>query len=501
MITFRQRFDMTIIRSILPLDVERAIKPLIQEPNSFFLVGGALRDHLACREIHDYDFVLMSGVKAIARQIAKQLNADFYMMDETRQTARVIWKKRNEQRITLDFATMQGKSIRDDLAMRDFTIDAIAMDMAKPGQLIDPLGGQGDLERKLLKVCSPTSLVDDSIRAIRGARLAIQYGLAIEKKTKEDMMNAADRIRDNSPERIRDELFKIFNSPKAVAIIHLLIFLGLLDAIFPDLKKKLKEKRSRSLFQSKMDITLAILENLEVVSDLLCADDQPELGSNTNLRILREKLGRFHQSFKTHLDEEIIPGRSRRSLLNLAALFRFAGALDLFEEGLDHPGKININQPLMDQVEKLALSKDEAAILEKIATNQGRVHKIRISSPVDYPRLTYRFFIECGEVGVDLCLLALSDFLALGGFRIKPNEWLGEIETCRMLLEAWWEHRDERIYPPRIVTGEQIIQKMGVDAGPIIGEVLDAINEAHALGQISTQEDAMILARKIIDKR
>lgn len=481
---------MVVKKAILPYEIEKVFKNLSLDTPPVYLVGGALRNHFLERENYDFDFVLSDGVKRYARQVADQINGDFYMLDDFRQTARVLFKSKNGKGITLDFATRQGEDIQTDLHQRDFTVNAMAINLADPGDLIDPLNGKQDLDNKILRSCSGKSLFDDSIRTIRGARLAIQCGLKIEKQTGQDIKKAAKLLPANSPERIRDEFFKILNEPKASSVIHLMIFLDLLDKIIPDLKEELGKRRIHSLFMNKMDLTLSVMENLEALIDLLCDANPEHQVINPNFRTAMEKLGKFHHHFNSHFSNQAIAGRSKRGLLLLSSIFRLTGSKDLYEEGLDTPEKQNINDMLMKQVERMALSNDEAAILEKIGKNQGRVHKIRLSSPLEYPKLIYHFFRECGDEGVDLCFLALADFMALSRFKIKQEDWLGEIETSRMLLEAWWEHRNEKIHPPALLRGQDIMRILSISSSPEVGILLERVSEQQALGTITNREQA-----------
>jgi poly(A) polymerase len=491
---------MNIDRSILPPEIDKAIAALPVDNKPIYLVGGAIRDHLVKREIHDLDFVLVDKAKPVARRIANLIYGDFYMLDEERQTVRVLWKTKKNKIFSLDFATQQGEDIEADLRKRDFTINAMAIDLSSPRVIIDPLGGENDLNNKVLKSCSETSLIDDSIRTLRGARLAIQYGLTIEKLTKDHITKAGSDLPGNSPERIRDELLKIFEGPKSTAIIHLLIFLELFDKLFPGMQNLLTKQRIRIFLQNKLDLTLSFLEYFETIIDHLSLGPNTERRINQNDKLMIEKLGKFRNHIKNHFDEPITFGRSRRAISFLAALFRFTGLADLDDEGLDQSTQINTNQSLSEQIDRLALSNEESEMLGRIFCNQGRVHRIRTGSPMEYPHLTYNFFRECGEEGIDLCLFALADFLAIGGIKVKQNEWLGEIETCRMLMEAWWEHRNEKIFPPRLVNGEEIIKATGIPAGPKVGEILESISEAQALGDVSNKAEALNLTRKLIER-
>ena len=119
-----------------------------------YLVGGAVRDILLNRNVHDLDFVILEGdVLEISRQVADKLNAAYYPLDPVRRTARVITKSEEGTQV-LDFAAPRGIGLESDLTGRDFTINAMAIDLSDPLVLVDPLHGARDLHEKILRTCS-----------------------------------------------------------------------------------------------------------------------------------------------------------------------------------------------------------------------------------------------------------------------------------------------------------------------------------------------------------
>ena len=94
------------------------------------LVGGAVRDILLKRFSPDYDFAVPSNGISLARRVANGLKADFMILDSIRETGRVILTEQDGTRIFLDFATYRGSSLEEDLRARDFTLNAIAFNLA-----------------------------------------------------------------------------------------------------------------------------------------------------------------------------------------------------------------------------------------------------------------------------------------------------------------------------------------------------------------------------------
>src|SRR5687768_10189937 len=121
---------------IIYMPVHVSYSPLIDKvrdalpDQEIYLVGGAVRDMLLNRASPDLDFALPSNSISLARRVANTLNADFMVLDEERDTGRVIVTDSDGTRIFLDFATYRGGStLEEDLRARDFTINAIAFDL------------------------------------------------------------------------------------------------------------------------------------------------------------------------------------------------------------------------------------------------------------------------------------------------------------------------------------------------------------------------------------
>ncbi len=95
--------------------------------------------------------------------------------------------------ITWILPSFRGPDLESDLRKRDFTINAMALDMHQPEALIDPLGGAKDLHARLLRPCSPTSFEDDPLRILRCVRLAVEYELRILPETRRLLKPGAAR--------------------------------------------------------------------------------------------------------------------------------------------------------------------------------------------------------------------------------------------------------------------------------------------------------------------
>ncbi|PLX92493.1 MAG: hypothetical protein C0621_09545 [Desulfuromonas sp.] len=159
---------------ILPGLVDATISPL-------YLVGGAVRDTLVQRPIHDLDLVTPDDPTPLARTLARHMGAKWFMLDQKRRQSRVLLP--GQEGLTVDFAPFRASTLEADLRARDFTLNACALDLRRPlafETLIDPLGGREDLARGILRACSPTVLKDDPLRLLRGVRYLLEFELTLD---------------------------------------------------------------------------------------------------------------------------------------------------------------------------------------------------------------------------------------------------------------------------------------------------------------------------------
>ena len=159
----------------------RVVQDALEPNQTIYLVGGAVRDLLLGRKLHDLDFTMGENPVQLTRRIARALDAGFFVLDDERHTTRVAYHRPDGRDFPLDFVQFTGADLAEDLRHRDFTINAMAIDLAAPETIIDPLGGQADLATGLLRVCTDQSLLEDPLRALRAIRLAISvwHGLTL----------------------------------------------------------------------------------------------------------------------------------------------------------------------------------------------------------------------------------------------------------------------------------------------------------------------------------
>jgi tRNA nucleotidyltransferase (CCA-adding enzyme) len=197
-------------------------------PQAAYLVGGCVRDALLeySSPYLDLDFVLPQQTVQTANAIACHYHAGFVVLDEERQIARVVFDG-----ATADFALQVGATLLDDLHRRDFTINAIAYS-PHTQTLVDPLGGQRDLEQRVLRMVSVENLADDPLRLLRAYRQAAQLDFSIDAETRLQLRRLAPLLSRVAPERIRTELSYLLSHTAGSQWLKTLWQDGLLQSSF-----------------------------------------------------------------------------------------------------------------------------------------------------------------------------------------------------------------------------------------------------------------------------
>jgi tRNA nucleotidyltransferase (CCA-adding enzyme) len=179
----------------LPFDLELLPKPV-------YVVGGAVRDHLLgrVRAELDLDLAISTGAVAVARKLASEYQAGFVLLDAERQIARVVFSA-----MTVDIAQLDGDGILQDLARRDYTLNAIAYDL-QTGATIDPLNGTQDIQQRMIRMVSRENLIDDPLRLLRAYRQGAQLNFTIESETRRAIQDLAPLLTNVAAERVLAEL-------------------------------------------------------------------------------------------------------------------------------------------------------------------------------------------------------------------------------------------------------------------------------------------------------
>ncbi len=470
-----------------------------------YIVGGAVRDMILGKPIHDVDFVYSGDVRPVARRLADHLRGGFYMLDDERNTARVI-DPRDGIPVSIDFAAFRAGDLEGDLRARDFTINAIAIPMNNSQQLIDPLNGAEDLRAGILRACSPSAFANDPLRVLRGVRLAVSLGFRIETETYQAMRAAVPLLERVSAERKRDELFRMLGGDKPATAMRMLDRLDVFAVMMPELlaMKGVEQRPPHTL--PVWEHTLAVLDALEPLLNVLVGEYPREGASNVMLGLAVLRLGRYRAQLAEHFARVLNPNRTLCSLLFFAALYHDAGKPATQER--DESGTIHFfghetvgARMAAVRGHELALSRTEVEYIDAIINNHMRVHLLSATHQAPSRRSVYRFFRAAGEAGLDVCLLSLADTMATYNQTLSQEHWLEELDTSRALMESYYEQTEQVVRPPRLISGSDLIEILQMEPGPALGQALEALQEAQATGQVSGREQALEFVRCWIEEQ
>ncbi len=468
-----------------------------------YLVGGAVRDMLLNRLSPDFDFALPSNGISLARKVANSLHSDFMVLDDERDTGRVIVTEEDNSRTFLDFATYRGgTTLEDDLRARDFTINAMAFDIHAE-TIIDPLNGAADLRTKLIRACSSTSLQDDPVRILRAIRQAAAFEFKIELETRKAMKESAHLLPNISPERQRDELFKILEGQKPDASMRALEMLGVLPYLLPELPAMKGVEQSEPHIHDVWEHTLSVLGHLEGILSALApgysADDTNDLFTG----LLTLRIGRFREQLASHFAESLNTDRSVRAALFFAALYH--DVEKPATRSVDETGRIRFFDHDVKSAEVASkrghvfnLSNDEIERIHAVIKNHMRFHFFtsRLEGNKQEPsrKAIYRFFRDTGKAGIDLVLLGLADLRGTRGHTLTQEHWATALDIARTLLENYFERPEETVSPLRLLDGNELMKELNLGPGRIIGQLLEAIREGQATGKVKSREEAVQFA-------
>lgn len=464
-----------------------------------WLVGGAIRDHLLGRTHFDLDFAVDKNARDLARRFADASGGLYYELDGERDTGRVILKPEDGQRRTIDFTRVRGEDITADLLARDFSINALAIPIDNPSELIDPSKGLQDLKERTLRACSADSLKADPVRTLRAIRLSVDFDLHINPDTSQLIRSAGPKLSQVSSERIRDELIRILDLNRPAKALRVLDHLRILTTFLPELEflRDLEQPRPHAF--DGLGHTLAVCERLGDLLGVLADQLDPDASGDLVLAQASFQLGRFRDQIRAHLNSEISIGRNRRQLLLFAGLYHDVGKPEVLET--DEAGRSTFYSheqlgadKVAQRARQLRFSSVEVSYLEAVVRHHMRIEWLE-REPAITDRAVYRFFRDSGDAGVDAVLISLAD--CLGKYAGTPPEdvWNVRVETAKRLLVPYFEDREKRVDPIAFLSGADLMVELDLGPGPEIGHLLELIREAQAVGEVNSRDEGLALAR------
>ncbi len=443
-------------------EIIRAIREVANDLHlDAYLIGGYVRDKIMSRKTTDMDVVVIGDAIQVAQRVSNLLSASRPSVFKKFGTAMIKYRD-----VDVEFVGARKESyapdsrkpkvapglLRDDQLRRDFTINAMAMQIngEEYGQFLDPFNGIEDIEEKVIRTPRDpdTTFSDDPLRMMRAVRFASQLNFTIDPVTFGAIQKNVRRIKIVSQERITTELNKIIMSSRPSVGLKLLLYTGLIEVIFPELYAlKGVDYLDGHGHKDNYFHTTEVLDNVAAMSDNLWLRWAAVLHD-----IAKPRTKRFDRTtgwtFHGHevVGSHMVPKIFRKLRLPLDAKMQYVQKL------------------VRLHLRPISLTKDD------ITDSAIR-----------------RLLFDAGDDIDDLMLLCQADITTKNPRRMERYLMNYELVKQKM-IEVEESDRLRNWQPP--ISGEQIMSAFNIGPSRLVGEIKTAIREAILDGEIPNEFEA-----------
>ena len=440
---------------------------VLKEINEGYLVGGSIRDLFTKNCVFCDRDISIKGAENFARKIANKWDGTFIELDNENKIYRVVLPDKIN---FLDISELQGNTIEEDLKRRDFTINAIAYDLAN-NEFIDVTGGLKDLKNKVLRHIDDKNFEDDPLRILRAFRFYAVTGFKMTIELENALKKYLPLALNPAKERINYEIMKLFGGDFASSALLKMDEFGLLEKIFPCVTEMKKVPPNT---HHHLDLFHHVVETVR------------------HIEILYNKISGFE---KEHLDAIDFGGFPRINHLKLAGFLHDIGKFSTWT--IEESGRHRFikhddvgSKMVVPLLRDLKFSKKQIEYISCMIKNHIYPSNV-IVAPSLNDKVMMRYVRKMGDNVVDNIILAKADRLSARGVDITEEIVNTNISGLDKLLDFYLSKKDSLAPLPKLIDGREIMEILNIKPSPKLGEIINAINEAQLNGDITTHEEAV----------
>ncbi|SDB47232.1 poly(A) polymerase [Desulfonatronum thiosulfatophilum] len=456
-----------------------------------FLVGGGVRDLVLGRPIRDLDLVCRGAANFSAR-IAAGPGTRLVPLghDHDPPSYRVVFrddlaKELNIPSNFLDITEIHGRDIIDDLQRRDFTVNAMALELNSFSatrthlpNMIDPHGGLADLRGGLVRHTGPLTIAQDPVRILRGFRLRAQLGWRIDPATFADFADHASALSAIAAERINLELRLILECPCGGNLLPELDRAGVLPVLFPEIEAMRGCSQNHFHHLDVLGHSLFAVEQLEICLaglETLFGPQHEQVRQNLSAwRLPWLKLAVFLHDVGKPQSRGRNPSTGRTTFYGHDAL----GA----EKAHAIAGRLRLSAAERDYIASLI---------------RHHMHIGTLLRPEAKKKARLRWMRRLGSDLIPATLLCLADIRATLGPGSLLQDRRDQEKQSINLVSEYLEEAQTTLTASPLLTGRDLLA-LGMIPGPALGRTLKLLQEAQDSGEITNREQAVKMARELI---
>lgn len=459
----------------LPNSVKELIKTLQMETIEIYLIGGFIRDAFLGVKSHDLDFIVVNkSSDKLCEELTFDIDGKYFLLDKETRTTRFILNDEDCKLYTFDFTSVQKINLEADFQRRDFTINALAINLKDPGTIIDKFSGLADLKQKRVKAINLKNLSEDPVRFLRAFRFAALISGKIDYNVLSYIKNNLNHFNNSiSKERISHELWKIFDSDHSFEYIKQISDCGLLERIIPELTPMRKvtpnDFHHLWLYDHSIELVKTFEENFNKIPDWA-----KEVFNNSPLKKSVSKLGALLHDIGKPDSWEIkqIDGKEKHTFY----------------------GHDKLGAEITEKIcERLKFSNAITDTLKKLVRYHLRPFQLSQNNESITERALYRFFRDVSEDTPLLLVLAMADLYATVGPKITKADLENGEKLILFLFDEYKKYENKEIEKSKkskLLDGNEIMKLTGLQPSPKLGEIIKELDEAIAVGEIKTKEEA-----------